>query len=639
MILGVLGRPSEGADLRRDRFNGERLEVDRLVIQAVAFGVPQRVLHPLLVVAAVRVGGGVAVVIDRVGAAAFLARCGRHDGGLGRLDQVLDFERLDARGVEDLGLVLQGDVLHPLGNLGDLGHAFIEHGLGAEHAGMLLHRGAQVVGDVLRVLAAGAAVQAREAGQRAVGRIGRQGLVRALAEVGRHQVVAGSTAEDQQVQQRVRAQAVGAMHADAGAFAHRVEPVDNFVRVAVLRRDHLTVDVGRDATHLVVDGRHHGDRFLGDVDVGEVVTNLEHRRQALGDGVGAQVGHVEVDVVLVGTAAATFLDFLIHAARHEVARREVLQRRRVALHEALAIGVAQDGAFAAAAFGQQHAGVMHAGRVELPELHVFQRDAGARRHAQAVTGVDEGIGGSREDAPRAAGGQQHGLALQDMQIAGFHFQRSHTDHVAVGVADQVQRHPLDEELRAGLDVLLVERVQHRVAGAVGRGAGALHRLLAVVGGVAAEGALVDGAVGIAVEGHAEVFEFVHDLGRFAAHELDRVLVTQPVGALDGVVEVVVPVVLAHVAERGTDAALGGHGVRAGREDLGQHGHVEAGARQLQRGAHAGATGPDDDHVELAGRNFCRHHSLHSTWMAQPAQPSNHTIENTCRASRRATGFT
>ena len=184
-----------------------------------------------------------------------------------------------------------------------------------------------------------------------------------------------------------------------------------------------------------------------------------------------------------------------------------------------------------------------------------------------------------EDAAGAAGGQQHGLGVQHVQVAGFHLERGDADHVAFGVADQVERHPLDEEAGAGLDVLLVQRVQHRVAGAVGRGAGALHRLLAVVGGVAAEGALVDRAVGVAVERHAEVLELVHDLRRFAAHVLDRVLVAEPVGALDGVVEVVVPVVLGHVAQRGADAALRGHRVRAGREHLGQHGDVQAGERR------------------------------------------------------------
>jgi hypothetical protein len=54
--------------------------------------------------------------------------------------------------------------------------------------------------------------------------------------------------------------------------------------------------------------------------------------------------------------------------------------------------------------------------------------------------------------------------------------------------------------------LLVQRVQHGVAGAVGGGAGALHGLFAVVGGVAAERTLVDRAVGVAVERHAEMFE-------------------------------------------------------------------------------------------------------------------------------------
>jgi len=142
-------------------------------------------------------------------------------------------------------------------------------------------------------------------------------------------------------------------------------------------------------------------------------------------------------------------------------------------------------------------------------------------------------------------------------------------------------------------------VQHGVAGTVGGGAGALHRLLAVVGGVAAKGALIDGAVRVAVERHAEMFQLIHHVGCFAAHEFDGILIAQPVAAFDGVVEVVVPVVLAHVAQRGGYATLCRHGVRAGGEHLGQRGHVEAGAREFKRRAHAGAAGADDDDVELA----------------------------------------
>ena len=165
--------------------------------------------------------------------------------------------------------------------------------------------------------------------------------------------------------------------------------------------------------------------------------------------------------------------------------------------------------------------------MELPELHVLQRDAGACAHAQAVAGVDVGVGGSLPDAACATGGQHRHLGFEDHDLAGFHFQGHHAQHVAFGVADQVQRHPFDEEGGACPDVTLVKRVQQGVAGAVGGRTGARHGLLAQVGRVAPERTLVDGAVGVAVERHAEVLELVDDLGRLAAHELDGVLVTEP----------------------------------------------------------------------------------------------------------------
>ncbi len=386
---------------------------------------------------------------------------------------------------------------------------------------MRLHVLADVVGDVLRVFTRRRGLQLGQARHREVSGVGRQRLVFLLLQVLRDDVVAGGTAEHHQVEQRVGAQAVGAVHRHARAFADRVETIQHFVRAAILRHHDLTVVVRRDAAHLVVDGRDHRDRFLDRVDVGELHADFADRRQALHDGLGADVGQVEQHVVAVRATAAAFLDFLVHRARDKVARRQVLQRRRIAFHETLAILVAQDPAFATHAFGDQHARAGHAGRVELPELHVFQRHARACGHAQAVTGVDEGVGRRGVDTAGTAGREQRGLGLEDVDLAGFHFQRGHAQHVAVLVADQVQRHPLDEEVGLGAHVALVQRMQQRVAGTVRRGAGALHRLLAVVGGMAAERALVDGAVRVAVERHAEVLEFVHDLRRFPAHELSR----------------------------------------------------------------------------------------------------------------------
>ena len=117
-------------------------------------------------------------------------------------------------------------------------------------------------------------------------------------------------------------------------------------------------------------------------------------------------------------------------------------------------------------------------------------------------------------------------------------------------------------------------------------------------GHAAERALVDLAVLGARERHAVVLELDHGRDRLAAHVLDRVLVAEPVGTLDGVVEVVAPVVLAHVAERGRDAALRRHGVRARREHLGDARRLQAFLRQPEGRAQAGAAGADDDHVVL-----------------------------------------
>ena len=95
---------------------------------------------------------------------------------------------------------------------------------------------------------------------------------------------------------------------------------------------------------------------------------------------------VQVDVVLVLADAAALADLDGHRARDDVARGEVLGGRRVALHEALALGVGQIAALAARAFGDQAAGAVDAGRMELHELHVLQRQAGAQHHAVAVAG-------------------------------------------------------------------------------------------------------------------------------------------------------------------------------------------------------------------------------------------------------------
>ncbi len=164
--------------------------------------------------------------------------------------------------------------------------------------------------------------------------------------------------------------------------------------------------------------------------------------------------------------------------------------------------------------------------------------------------------------------------------------------------DEIDGEIFDEELGRMAQCLAIERVQQRMAGPVGGGAGALRRRpLAEIGGHAAEGALINASVLGARKRHAPMFELI-DRGRGVAADIfDRILIAEPVRPLHGVVHVPFPIVRPHIAERGGDAALGRDGMRAGRKDLGDRGGAQSRFRAADDGAQARAAGADDDDIE------------------------------------------
>ncbi len=343
-----------------------------------------------------------------------------------------------------------------------------------------------------------------------------------------------------------------------------------------------------------------GARELGDVgQLGVDVRRLE-------------VGEVEQHVVLVRAAAAALAHLVGHRAGDDVARREVLDRGGVALHEPLALAVAQDRALAAGGLRQQDAEAGQAGGVELEELHVLQRQAVAPGDAHAVTGQGVGVRRRLEHLAGAAGGQDHGLGAEHVDLAGGQLVGDDArDAPVVTLAGhhEVEHVELVEELDVLLDAVLVERLQDHVAGAVGREARAAHGRLAVVARVATEAPLVDAALGRAVERQPHLLQVEDRVDGLAAHHLGGVLVDQVVTALDGVEGVPLPVVLLDVREGGAHAALRRAGVRPRRVELGEHRRASTLAR-LQGRAHAGAAGPDDDDVV---RVRLHGHYLAVTW--------------------------
>ena len=147
------------------------------------------------------------------------------------------------------------------------------------------------------------------------------------------------TAEHHEVKERVGAQAIRAVDGDAGRLAHRHQAGHDRIGIAVLQVHDLAIAVGRHAAHVVVAGGLHRYRLLRGVHAREDARRLGDTRQALMDDLRVQMLDVEIDIILVGAAAAPLADLDRHRAADHVAAGQVLGVRRIALHEALAVRV------------------------------------------------------------------------------------------------------------------------------------------------------------------------------------------------------------------------------------------------------------------------------------------------------------
>ncbi len=205
-----------------------------------------------------------------------------------------------------------------------------------------------------------------------------------------------------------------------------------------------------------------------------------------------------------------------------------------------------------------------------------------------------GVGSDAEYPAAAAGGQQHGLGVEDVNLAGCQRNGRHARRAAF-VDQQIQQKELVVEIDVVLDALLVEGLQDHVPRAIGAVAGAAHRGLAAVAGVPAEGPLGNLTVRRAAERQAPMFQLVHRFDRLAAKDLHGVLVGQVVRAFDRVEHVPLPMVFFLVAQGGADPTLRSPGVGAGRIKFADHRHA-GGPAEVQGGHQAGPSRPHNDRI-------------------------------------------
>ena len=149
--------------------------------------------------------------------------------------------------------------------------------------------------------------------------------------------------------------------------------------------------------------------------------------------------------------------------------------------------------------------------------------------------------------PKPAGGEDDGLGADGVNLPRPYFQGHDAAYLAV-LDDEGGNEPLFVAADAGLDELLEHHVEQGLPGEVANEEGARAAL-------AAEGPGAQVALVVAVEGDAEVLHVNQGPARRPAHDLDGILITEEVAALDRVVGVVFPIV-ATVGQGCVDAALG-----------------------------------------------------------------------------------
>ena len=371
---------------------------------------------------------------------------------------------------------------------------------------------------------------------------------------------ARAAAEDQQIRKRISAEAVRAVQS-ARRFARRKKSGHGGLP---------RFRVHANAAHHVVARRAHFHRPLGDVHVREFLELVIHARQFPLHVFGGLVRNIEKRAAV--RSAAAFLHFRVDRARHHVARGKLHALRIVLLHEALAIFVAQDAAFAAHRFGDENS--LHSRRpdhsrgMELHEFHVEQFGAGFVRERHAVAGALPGI---RSDLPGfsdAAGGDHDGLRLENDEAAAL-APVAERARDAVAIFQQARDGAFHENVEAHLHAAILQRANHFEAGAVADVAEALV-------GVAAERALQNVAVVGAVEKRAPLLEFADAVGRFLRVKLRHAPVVQEFSAAHRVAEMRAPVVgFIDVGHRGGEAAFGHHGVRFAEQRLADHADARA----------------------------------------------------------------
>lgn len=535
-------------------------------------------------------------VVTGVGSTRLLSVLSGNDGLGGVDEKILELESLNEVRVPDESLVGYLEVGLILVELGQDLDSFLEDVSATEDGGVLLHgflHGETKLGggDVSLVV-----TEMVEVGDRGFSSVlwkfwdsdSGGGVLENVNSTG--------SSEDDQVKKRVGSKSVGSVHGVSSALSGGVESWHNLVSLLGRIVENLSLIVGWNSSHVVVDSWDDWNWLLRHIDSGEDHGGLGDSWESLLKLLGWQMVKLKVDVILVWSDSTSLHDLDGHRARNDVTGGEILGDWGVTLHETFSGRVDEVSSFSTGSFGDKASSSIDSSWVELNELHIGVVDSGSGGESGSVSSAGVSRGAREEGSSVSSGGQHGVLGAETMDGSVFEVHGNDSNAGSV-LHDEVEGEVLNEVVAVVLEGGSVESVEKGVSSSVSDTASSVSlSSTSEIVGLSSESSLVDLSVSRAGEWHSVVLKLNNGSLGLSGHVVDGILVSEPIGSLDGVVEMPPPVIGVHVSERSVDTSLCGDGVRAGWEEFGDDGGLQSSLGKSHSGTKSSSAGSDDDGI-------------------------------------------
>jgi hypothetical protein len=255
---------------------------------------------------------------------------------------------------------------------------------------------------------------------------------------------------------------------DTGSLTSSIQARDNLVLSILIDAQNLSGVLGGDTSHVIVDCRQNGDRFLGDVHSGENGGSLRDTGETLVEDRGRQVRELEVNVITIRADTTTFADLQSHGARDDITRGQILGSGGITFHETFTLRVQKVSTLTTRSLSDQASSTVDTCGVELDKLQILERKAGTSDHGVTITSASVGRGAGKVGTTVSSCGKDSLVSTEAVKSTILHVQCNDTTALAI-LHDEIHSKVFNEEVGVVAKRLAIERVKNRVTGTISDG--------------------------------------------------------------------------------------------------------------------------------------------------------------------------